>query len=126
MPLITWSDEYSIGNTELDNHHKKLIEILNGLYDNINKDCNQIMVSTMDELYNYAKVHFSEEEAYMKNLNYDGLYRHTVEHNKFIDNLLELNLSYKSSCVDTKQETVEFLWEWLMNHIINEDKKICR
>jgi hemerythrin-like metal-binding protein len=126
MPLITWSDEYSIGNAELDNHHKKLIEILNGLYDNINKDCNQMMVSTMDELYNYAKVHFSEEEAYMKNLNYDGLYRHIVEHNKFIDNLLELDLSYKNSCVDTKQETVEFLWEWLMNHIINEDKKISR
>ena len=90
MPLITWSDEYSIGNAVLDNHHKKLIEVLNGLHDNINKDCNP------------------------------------VEHNKFIDNLLELNLSYKGSCIDAKQETVEFLWEWLMNHIINEDKKICR
>ena len=126
MPLITWSDEYSIGNAVLDNHHKKLIEILNGLHDNVNKDCNQIMKYTIDELYNYAKVHFAEEEAFMENLNYDGQFRHTVEHNKFIDNLLELNLSYKGSCIDAKQETVEFLWEWLMNHIINEDKKICR
>jgi hemerythrin len=29
MPLLTWNDDYSVNNDELDSHHKKLISILN-------------------------------------------------------------------------------------------------
>ena len=33
MPLYAWKDEYSVGVTRFDNHHKKLFDIGNRLHD---------------------------------------------------------------------------------------------
>lgn len=42
MPLFAWRESYSIGNEELDHHHRTLFSIMNRLYDssleNDNKD----------------------------------------------------------------------------------------
>ena len=39
MPLYIWDNTYSVNNEELDNHHKKLFDLFNKLYDcSLDKD----------------------------------------------------------------------------------------
>ena len=35
MPMMAWSEKLSVGITQLDNEHKKLVGMLNDLYDGI-------------------------------------------------------------------------------------------
>ena len=69
MSLFTWSDEYSIGNAEIDNLHKELFDILNKLYDNCYLVESKLDVYTiLDELIDYADFHFKAEQQYMREI----------------------------------------------------------
>jgi hemerythrin len=61
----------------------------------------------------------------MKKIGYEGLAAQHIAHTVFVDRLNEIDLQD----VDDNQEEylndlVDFLLEWLINHIKNMDKKI--
>ena len=79
----------------------------------------------LDELKEYTRVHFADEENYMREIGYEGLAKQEILHQNFIDKLMELDLDD----VDDNQEAylydfLEFLQNWLINHILKVDKLI--
>jgi len=127
MPLFAWKDNYSVGVEEIDRHHKKLFEIVNSLYEGCLVPGGILDVAgRIDELMAYAEYHFAAEEELMKQLGYEEKEDHFRLHRKFIDKLVKLQqISFESEEELTK-ELIVFLGNWLLHHVMDEDRKYTR
>lgn len=127
IPVFT--DKFKTGIPIIDEEHKTLFDIIGKIYKaieaNLVHDKFDLILDILDELKEYTSVHFADEENYMKEIGYDGLAQQEILHEKFIETLNEVNLDD----VDDNQEeylyeVLNFLQNWLINHILKVDKLI--
>jgi hemerythrin-like metal-binding protein len=124
MPLFEWYKKYSVNNEELDNHHKALFGILNRLYDNcLGKDIPNCLDPIVEELVSYSEYHFSAEEQYMKRIEYKEIDRHVLEHRAFTQRTVHLQQVVNKNDFELMKELIVFLGNWLLHHVMEEDKK---
>ncbi len=124
MISISWSDKFSIGVEIIDEQHKKLFQLINELNSNITGNSSkQILSSSLDALISYTEYHFREEEDYMFNVSYPRFEQHKAVH----DNLKEQVINFKRKIQegeDDPKQFLDFLYDWLTKHIMEQDKKI--
>lgn len=127
--MFTFTKDCLIDVPEIDDEHKMLFDIIGKIYKTIEvelvHDKFDLILDILDELKEYTRVHFADEENYMREIGYEGLAQQEILHQKFIDTLEELNLDE----VDDNQEAylyefLNFLQNWLVNHILKVDKLI--
>ena len=124
MALFTWYNKYSVNNEELDKHHKALFDILNKLYNScLSKDDSIALGPTIEELVAYVDYHFAAEEQYMKNAGYNDIDKHISEHKIFKDRIFHLQQKKDINDIEVTKELIVYLGNWLLNHVIVEDKK---
>ncbi|HTX86578.1 MAG TPA: hemerythrin domain-containing protein, partial [Candidatus Nanoarchaeia archaeon] len=72
MPEIKWEDKFSVGVKELDEQHKKIIEIINRLtaMDSAADFSGEEILKILRELNDYAHYHFTNEEIYFREFDY--------------------------------------------------------
>jgi diguanylate cyclase (GGDEF)-like protein/hemerythrin-like metal-binding protein len=130
MKHIRWNDELTVGIDTIDQDHKRLIEITNRLIDAIvTHNDRKIVITIFDELEAYTQYHFRREEAFMHSnctSNDDiDVDLHKEQHRYFIDKLKKYKrnlLSEENIYASTEIfDMLEFLVEWLLDHIIYED-----
>lgn len=126
MAFIQWSPSFSVGSPILDADHRKLIDILNEIYEVWTGDsCTVELGRLFDQLLDYTDNHFSREENKLADRDYPGLERHQAEHER----LRELVHAFRSRHLAGQQadtlteEMTKFLKSWLLNHILEEDMK---
>lgn len=124
-----FSDEYLTGIPLIDKEHKELFRIIGEVQQLINNDFTydkfDNIVSLLEELKEYTKFHFADEEEYMKSIDYEGLDAQQRAHEAFVARLEELDLSHiDENQQETLEEILQFLTEWLVNHILHSDKNI--
>lgn len=126
MPLIEWSDEYSVGLEIFDAEHKKLIAIINRLHDSFEGGMDRSVTDgALDELIEYTILHFRHEELYFDDWAYPDKAAHCVAHQELRQQVEEYRASAKGS-IEMALELITFLRYWLLGHIMSEDKKFCR
>ena len=123
--LYPWKDEYSVGVSRFDNHHKKLFDIANQLHDMMKtgKGADVIEV-TLRELVDYTKYHLAEEEKALERIGYSGISSHKRAHAIFTEQL-------NSAMEEIEQGRAQFVVvkvskaviDWLIDHIFGIDKK---
>ncbi|NRU14790.1 hemerythrin [Clostridium beijerinckii] len=127
--MYEMKEEYKIGIDQIDEQHKKLFELADQAYtllkDEFAIDKYDKIIHIMDELKDYTIFHFKSEEEYMKSINYKRLFTQKIEHDKFIKSLEEID--YKN--IDENQDEsliklLNFLNDWLTEHILKTDKLI--
>ena len=102
-PLFT--EKYLTGIALIDKEHKELFRIIGEVQ--------------------HTKFHFQDEELYMESIHYDGLEAQKRAHDAFVTRLEEMDLEHiDENQQETLEELLEFLTQWLVNHILNSDKKI--
>lgn len=124
MELFTWYKKYSVNNGELDKHHEKLFEIMNRLYSNCfnNKNVNDLG-PIIEELESYSDYHFKAEEQHMRNIGYKDIDKHRAEHRAFTQRTLQLRHVVDKDDFELSKELIVFLGNWLLHHVMEEDKK---
>jgi hemerythrin len=123
--IFTWCDSFSVNNEEIDNQHKALFNIFNRLYENCVEHESYIFLEPLiSELVNYAIYHFSAEEQYMRDIGYKDIDNHIEEHKIFTDKILQLKSVNSSDDFEKTKELIVYLWNWILNHVMVEDKKI--
>jgi hemerythrin len=124
MSLFTWRPEYSVNKASLDIHHQQMFSILNSVYENVmNSREVECVLPKIDELSSYMKYHFLEEEQYMREKGFTGIDDHIVEHRKFTHTIESLRNRYHDNDLDVAKELIIVLGDWLLHHVLKEDKK---
>ena len=116
---IVWSDELSIGNAEVDAQHKRLIELIGAIPEKANTHDPEILA----EALKYAAAHFVCEESFMAEIQYPDIEHHVNEHKKLTRILLSYQKEYESGGADL-YAFKQFMFRWVRDHIMDEDKKI--
>ena len=97
MAIINWEKELSVNITELDEQHKKLIDIINDLHNAMLKGKSRdILDKVLDNLIDYTKNHFRSEEILFEKYNYPDYLKHKKEHDDLVKQVLEIQEKYKS------------------------------
>jgi len=122
--MIKWEEKYSVGLSIIDEEHKELIRIMNVAIkakqhnDNIDE-----ISKLLKQLTVYTLKHFSTEESYMVEFNYPEFQYHKEEHHDFSNKVIEYcNRVIEGDC-HVANEILEYLKQWLINHIQITDKK---
>ena len=124
MTLIKWNDQLSVKNAKIDSQHQTLINMINDLHDSMmagkSKD---VMQKTIQGLVRYAKEHFSTEEQMFLQYGYADAADHEKEHRKFIETIDGFSNDFSSGKIGLSIEVMNFLSDWLKNHIMGCDRK---
>ncbi len=124
MAVISWTDDLSVKIQSIDEQHKKLIDMINVFYDNINKQSNEDLIARMvKHMKEYSIMHFSTEERYMVKFNYPGYEQHKKEHEDYINKVNELETKLKKGKLLVSFEITNFLKNWIKKHIQETDKQ---
>jgi hemerythrin len=125
MPLMTWTEKMSVGVEVLDNDHKKLVDMVNTLFDGIQGGHGKEAVGKiLDGLIAYTVEHFNREEAFFAKTGYPDAAAHKAQHEDLCKQVVDVQQKFKSGATPTLSlEVMNFLKNWLVNHIQGTDKK---
>ncbi len=124
MPMLTWNDRLSVNIKEIDDQHKKLVDMVNKLQESMKSGKTEsVLMGIVAEMKQYAASHFSTEEKHMKTHGYPDYANHKTEHDKFVAKVLQVEKDCKSGKCAMSMDILNFLSTWLVNHIKGTDKK---
>ncbi len=122
--LINWNESYSVGNSEMDKQHKKLIGIINKLFNAFKEgNAQNILSDILQEMIDYSNFHLNSEEKLLFKYNYPEKEEHEAKHQSFRNKTEELKELLKKGSEDAHYELIEYLKNWWTNHILVEDMK---
>jgi hemerythrin-like metal-binding protein len=125
--MIKWNDKYSVNISLIDEQHKKLFELINkanivNIVEELNNNTKDVL-EILDEMTEYALMHFKTEERYMKEFNFPEYQAHRNEHIDFTNNTIDFKNRVVGSDYQIINEILEYLKKWLVNHIQVTDKE---
>ncbi len=126
MRTYVWSDDYSVGEPEIDAQHKRIFTALREFQLDLYGEVNPIVVKErIVELQAYCLEHFAAEAAYFTPYQdqldiYDV---HVQQHEKFVVDTNVFARRAETEGAELVKELCLFLSEWLVNHILHTDKQ---
>lgn len=122
--LITWNDDYSVKIKAFDDDHKKIIKIINDLYHDINnKKISGKLDKRLEELIEYGKHHFLAEEEAFDKYGYPDKEEYKLLHKGYSEKMQYFQDNVQGNEIAISFELMDFLEDWLINHINDADKK---
>ena len=126
---IKWDNKLKTGYKRIDDQHKELVDIINDLYNvGVNGDLNNEETRTsfnsiIRRTIDYATYHFGCEEKIMSAINYSQAKDHISKHRSFSLKVVDEINKYEQGNALVMEDFINFLKNWLLNHILIEDKK---
>jgi hemerythrin len=125
MKDIVWDKILSVGVDEIDDDHRKLVNIFNLLNHSVmDEEPPDYIAATLEELINCTVWHFSHEERLMLKHRYEGIEEHKGEHQELIQGARELQQAILQADKSVVDEHIEFLERWLTEHILTTDLRL--
>jgi hemerythrin-like metal-binding protein len=114
-----------VGVEALDGDHKKLVSLVNQLYDGIKQGGRGEQVNhLLDELKNYTLYHFAREERLLEETGYGEQAAHHHEHSNMVDWVSGLETRWeRNQAVSPRLEIVNYLKDWIFDHIVGSDQR---
>jgi hemerythrin-like metal-binding protein len=108
----------------LDHQHKNLVDMINKLHRAMkNGSGNQVIGDILDMLVDYTTTHFKDEEALMRRASYNSLDQHIQLHEKLVERIVDFQKQFHTGQALMSMEVMDFLKDWLVNHIQGADKQ---
>ena len=124
MKKIYWNENFSVGISKIDEQHKKIIKMINSLIEiYISEIFTEKISDILNEMSQYALKHFETEEQLMKEHNYPDYTPHAIEHQEFKMKTVRLSADTIKHKELVPAETLIYLKEWWINHILSTDMK---
>ena len=124
MAVIRWRDSYDTGVEAVDMEHRKLVGLIEAMHINIrDSEPQETVEKVITEIVEYTQHHFKNEEVLMQDEQYPQLEEHKKEHQALIEEVAVFKERLFNNYPEGKQDLYRFLREWLVNHILDSDKK---
>ena len=125
MKNIIWDETLSVEVDEIDEDHRKLVDLYNILSHSVAEgDADDYIEAVLEELISCTIWHFRHEERLMLLYKYEGLEEHKAEHHDLIDSVKELQQKFHKENKLLTNEDIEYLETWLTEHILGHDMKL--
>ncbi len=122
MALFAWTPQMSIGVEQIDREHRGLVDAINAFHDSmLAGQAAGTLTSVLSKLIDYTQTHFRNEEQLLRRLGYPDFAAHKKEHDLLTANVLELKEGLGAGRIKASIETMRFLRDWLVNHIMRTD-----
>lgn len=125
MPFMEWTSDYTVGVTDIDEEHKKLIALINELHDAVEAGSgHNILVKILEGLILYVSYHFSHEEGLYIRAGFPDYEQHKKEHERLTARVMDLQSKFNTAPDDNlAHEVLDFLKNWLYHHILISDRQ---
>jgi hemerythrin len=122
--LFHWDSTYSVNVGVLDAQHKTLVTMINELHGAMTERTGKDKLGgILSNLIKYTQAHFASEERLMQSHGYPDFPAHKSEHENLTKTVLDLQRRFLANQTGMSIEVMEFLRDWLSNHILGSDKK---
>ncbi len=130
VEIFPWNPNFETGIPEIDEQHRKLVELLNVLVSHLAYQSDAPALNKVfDELRDYTAFHFkSEEQIWHRYFDGDPWEEwHRKTHGDFIAEVLRLKNEELVKPLDVViEQIVTFLTHWLAQHILDSDKRLAK
>jgi hemerythrin-like metal-binding protein len=129
--MIQWTDSLATGHQMVDQDHQQLIKSLNELEQALKNGAGREQVTQLIAFLNdYARGHFSREEAHMVRVGCPAHAENQREHQQFVARLdgWVSRLKFEGSSTPLVLEVYRDTSAWIRAHILKVDCKLrgCR
>lgn len=128
MNTFVWSSLFETGLAEVDEQHRRLVELLNALGDHVHGGDQAQVDRLLGELAGYTVYHFESEEKLMRAAGLDARHvqDHCATHERFVVQVKAWMASREQAGQLSVGELLEYLANWLVFHILGEDQAMGR
>lgn len=131
MDAFQWDECFVTGVAAVDDQHRKLVDTMNRFGEVVMQavePTKEELDHVFDEMADYAKYHFQEEEAMMQAASLDSRHvkRHCDEHAIFLTNVTRMHAAAKSADHAGASRLLSYLTNWLAYHILGTDQTMAR
>lgn len=127
MAQIAFNSKFETGNAKVDAQHKKLFDLVGVFFTQVGTgNSKNRAIETLKEICEYAKSHFRDEEALMREANYPQIAQHIALHNELNAQAANLLQQYNAGTLVLSADLARFLNDWLINHILQHDLAMIR
>ncbi|QHI73282.1 bacteriohemerythrin [Aminipila terrae] len=125
--LKSWNSSYSVGVSQLDFDHQKLLEMINQLHKAMSIGQSKVMIAQLiSNLKNYTLTHFKNEESYLAQINHPTLNDQKKQHAAFTDKINEFESELEKGNITLAMQVMHFLNDWLLQHIMERDMQYAK
>ena len=124
MEYIKWKEDLSVGLESIDNQHKELFRLINAFYNSLAANSGKAAIlQAIIDMEKYTTVHFTEEEAMMRQANYPHFAEHRKQHQGFIETVADFRARYEEGRMLLSLEVGGFVKKWIVDHIMKTDQQ---
>lgn len=127
MDAFIWDERYMTGEGIVDAEHQELVRIINRVVEKVSRETPEEEINQIiEQLVQYAVVHFRHEEALMMETGCDPrtIAMHTEIHHEFARQVV--NMRSISGPSTGTEDLLRFLTSWLAHHILGVDQAMAR
>lgn len=122
--IVEWSDDLSVNVRTIDEHHMKLLDLINELYGAMKqRKPTSVIAGITNDLLEYTKYHFGYEEKIFDKHGYPETKDHKKLHGIFIQKIADFKRDLEGGKLTASTELIRFLKDWLIKHIMVVDAK---
>lgn len=128
MSYVEWCEMFSIHVRDIDRQHTRLLEIANEFHAALKANrARQTLFDILNSLIRYAEEHFRDEEEAMEAAGYpeEDVLVHRALHEQLYDDIYRLHKEFQEAQDKSVHDVELFLNNWLIKHILLEDKKLA-
>jgi hemerythrin-like metal-binding protein len=119
---LEWRVAHESGNHRIDSQHNDLFALVNAMSAEAAGGVSARVIMLLDEIITHILVHFRDEEAELRKLEYPGLDAHRREHSLLIQQAL-LHRQRLAECSGSWVELMDFLAdEVVTRHMLGFDR----
>jgi hemerythrin-like metal-binding protein len=122
MKELVWDKTLSVEVPEIDEDHRRLVDLFNILNRSVAEgDAREYVEAVMEELIACTVWHFRHEERLMLKHGYPGAAEHKAEHDDLIASAQDLQRKLLEEGKAVSSDDIELLEHWLTGHIYGAD-----
>ncbi|WP_242340494.1 MULTISPECIES: bacteriohemerythrin [Anaeromyxobacter] len=126
--MLKWTPSLAVGIVEIDEQHQELFRRAERFVASLDTADRQEIGILLSYLRMYCVTHFGAEEAWMRDVRYEGYAEHKAEHDRFVKDILRMSDEHERRGGPGLEamKIGTYLSRWLKDHLTRTDSAFAR